>query len=107
MSDAIGRKPVIMLADLMFALGSIMMYFAQSVNVLMIGRIVVGLGVGLASLIVPIYLSEISPTEVRGTVVAVNICLVTSGQFIASCISYFLGSNWRLMLGIGAVPATI
>jgi MFS family permease len=54
-----------------------MMWFAQSVSHLMIGRFIVGLGVGTASLIVPLYMSEVSPDEIRGTVVAINIVFVT------------------------------
>jgi SP family myo-inositol transporter-like MFS transporter 13 len=107
LSDRFGRKPIILFADVMFTLGSVMMYVAPTVNVLMAGRIVVGLGVGLASLIVPIYLSEVSPNEVRGTVIAVDLMIVTSGQFIASCISLALGSNWRLMLGLGGIPSLL
>ena len=79
LSEKFGRKPIILLADLMFTVGSILMYVAPSVNLLMMGRIIVGLGVGLASLIVPIYLAEVSPTEVRGTVVAVDVMIITAG----------------------------
>lgn len=56
-----------------------MMYAAQSVVALMAGRVVVGLGVGLASLIVPVYLAEVSPTEVRGAVVAIDVMVITAG----------------------------
>jgi len=73
----------------------------------MLGRIVVGLGVGIASLVVPVYLSEISPVEVRGTVVAFDILLLTSGQFISSVIAWLLGHNWRVMLGLAAIPSSI
>jgi SP family myo-inositol transporter-like MFS transporter 13 len=107
LSDKFGRKPVILAADLLFAAGSVLMYVAPSVAVLMAGRIVVGVGVGLASLIVPVYLSEASPTEVRGAVVAIDVMIITAGQFLSSLISLALGRNWRLMLGIGAVPAIL
>mmetsp|Transcript_10434 Transcript_10434/g.17521 ORF Transcript_10434/g.17521 Transcript_10434/m.17521 type:complete len:314 (-) Transcript_10434:23-964(-) len=106
-SDKFGRKPVIVLADLLFIIGSIQMYLAHTIDDLIFGRITVGLGVGLASLIVPIFLSELSPTEVRGLVVAVDVLVITLGQFLSSLISLYLGSNWRLMLGFGAVPAIL
>ena len=73
----------------------------------MIGRVIVGLGVGVASMIVPIYISEISPTEIRGKLVAVNNTMVTVGLFVASCFAFALGTNWRLMLGLGAIPSII
>mmetsp|Transcript_10432 Transcript_10432/g.17518 ORF Transcript_10432/g.17518 Transcript_10432/m.17518 type:complete len:90 (+) Transcript_10432:484-753(+) len=87
--------------------GSLLMFLAPTIPILMLGRITVGLGVGLASLIVPIYLSEVSPTEVRGLVVAVDVLIITTGQFLSSLISLGLRPNWRLMLGLGAVPSCL
>ena len=52
---------------------------APSVSILMVGRFIVGLGIGAASLVVPVYLSEVSPTEMRGTVVATDIMVITAG----------------------------
>ena len=83
------------------------MWATPSVPVLMFGRVVVGLGVGIASLIVPVYLSETSPDEVRGTVVAVDVMVITAGQFLACVISLALGKDWRLMLGLAGVPSVI
>ena len=79
LSDKSGRKPVIIIADILFTGGSVMMYFAPTIPVLMVARIIVGLGIGLASQIVPIYLSEVCPSEVRGAVVAVDILFITGG----------------------------
>jgi SP family myo-inositol transporter-like MFS transporter 13 len=106
-SDKVGRKIVIILADILFSLGAVFMMTASSIQALMIGRVIVGLGVGIASLVVPVYLSEVSPIEVRGTVVAVDIVLVTIGQFLASIISLMLATNWRLMLGLAGIPSAI
>lgn len=79
LQDWLGRKKAILIADVMFTVGALMMAFAQSVTSLMLGRFVVGLGVGTASLVVPVYLSEVSPREVRGTVVAVDVMFITTG----------------------------
>ena len=79
LADWFGRRKVIMMADVLFSAGAIVMWRAGSIQVLMVGRVVVGLGVGVASLVVPVYLSEISPIEVRGTVVAFDVLLITSG----------------------------
>jgi MFS transporter, SP family, solute carrier family 2 (myo-inositol transporter), member 13 len=57
----------------------------------MIGRVIVGLGVGVASMIVPVYISEVTPTELRGKMVAVNNFTITAGQLIASGIAFALG----------------
>ena len=83
------------------------MWTTPSVGVLMFGRVVVGLGVGIASLIVPVYLSETSPDEVRGTVVAVDVVIITGGQFLSCLISLALGKDWRVMLGLAGVPAAL
>jgi MFS transporter, SP family, solute carrier family 2 (myo-inositol transporter), member 13 len=107
MSDTYGRKPVVIFADILFTAGAAIMALAPTIPILMIGRVVTGLGVGIASLVVPMYLSEISPIEVRGVVVAFDVMLITSGQFISSIISLVLGRNWRLMLGLAAVPSTL
>ena len=104
-SDKIGRRYVILWADVLFTLGAFLMWFAPDIQTLMVGRFIVGLGVGAASVIVPLYLSEISPDEVRGTVIAINLLFVTGAQFISSAISLMLGHNWRLMLGLAAIPS--
>ena len=78
---------------------------APSVPYLMVGRFIVGLGIGAASLVVPVYLSEVSPTEMRGTVVATDIMVITAGQLISSILCWVLGSNWRWMLGLAGIPS--
>ena len=78
-SDVIGRKKVILFADIMFTVGSGMMMQAPSVEVLMAGRLVVGIGVGVAAQIVPLYLSEVAPVEIRGLTISTNIALITLG----------------------------
>jgi SP family myo-inositol transporter-like MFS transporter 13 len=57
----------------------------------MVGRVVIGLGVGVASMIVPVYIAEVAPTEIRGKLVAVNVATITAGQLIASGIAFALG----------------
>lgn len=68
---------------------------------------VVGLGVGISSVIVPVYISEVCPNEIRGGVVAAETLFIPIGQFVSNIVSLHFGSNWRLMLGIAAVPAMI
>lgn len=78
-SDKFGRKKLILLADVLFTLGSILMAVSPTIPVLMIGRFLVGLGIGIAAQIVPLYLSEVAPIEIRGKVVAINVALITIG----------------------------
>lgn len=82
-ADKYGRKPTILLADFMFTMGCVIMATAPTIFILMIGRFVVGLGVGIAAMVVPIYLAEVSPNKVRGVIVNFNVIFITSGQFLA------------------------
>jgi SP family myo-inositol transporter-like MFS transporter 13 len=58
-------------------------------------------------MVVPFYLGEASPVEIRGKVIACNVLCITSGQFISYLVCIALGNKWRWMLGIAAVPAVL
>ncbi|WVF71779.1 hypothetical protein IAT40_006587 [Kwoniella sp. CBS 6097] len=110
LSDYTGRKMVIVIANIVFILGSVMQATCNSVSPMVWGRLVVGLGVGLASCIVPLYIGELAPTRVRGRLVTINAVVITFGQVVA----YGIGSafqhvdgGWRWIVGLGAVPAII
>lgn len=77
LADRLGRKMTIMISDLLFTIGAIIMAFASTISVLILGRTIVGLGVGCSAMIVPIYLSEVSPKKIRGTIVTYNLILIT------------------------------
>ncbi len=77
---------------------------------MVVGRLVVGLGVGSAAMVVPLYIAEIAPTKVRGRLIGLNNMSITGGQVI----SYGIGAafahvdhGWRYMVGLGAVPAIL
>ena len=65
-----------MVADILFTVGSVIMAIAPTIPVLMIGRLVIGFGIGVASQIVPLYLSEVAPVEIRGKLVAFNVTVL-------------------------------
>ncbi|KAG9510010.1 Proton myo-inositol cotransporter [Fragariocoptes setiger] len=111
-TDGFGRRPVIIMSSLIFVIGSIMMALALNEYLLLCGRLVVGAGVGFASMTVPMYIAEVAPSNIRGQLVMINMCFVTGGQFFASLIAYgfsLLKGNegWRWMLGFAAIPASI
>jgi SP family myo-inositol transporter-like MFS transporter 13 len=106
-ADRFGRKFTILISDVVFMIGALVMALAVDIVMLIFGRFIVGFGIGMASMIVPIYLAEAAPPNHRGAVVGTNIFFVTSGQLIAYCVCLACGSNWRLMLGISGVPAAI
>mmetsp|Transcript_10049 Transcript_10049/g.893 ORF Transcript_10049/g.893 Transcript_10049/m.893 type:complete len:95 (+) Transcript_10049:259-543(+) len=78
-SDKFGRKTTVIIADILFTLGAILMAISWNVGFLIFGRFVVGCGVGLAAMVVPIYLAECSPAEIRGKLVTTNTVFLTSG----------------------------
>ncbi|KAI0973724.1 general substrate transporter [Xylaria arbuscula] len=109
-ADKYGRKFGIYVGCVLFLIGSIIQAAAFSVPQMTVGRFVVGLGVGSASMVVPLYIGEISVAKYRGRMVALNNVSVTFGQLIA----YVLGAGfihvshgWRYIVAIGGVPPII
>ena len=87
MNDRFGRKPSILIADILFLAGAMIMAFAPTPQVIIVGRVFVGLGVGMASMTAPLYISEASPARIRGALVSTNGLLITGGQFLAYLIN--------------------
>ena len=109
LADRLGRRRLIMIAAMIFTLGSLGAALAPSVALLIAARVVIGLAVGAAALVVPLYLSEIAPTEIRGRIAGLNQMMVVAGILAAFVVNAILASsgNWRLMLGLAAVPSAI
>jgi len=112
MNTKYGRKNTILAASFIFAVGAVLMGIAWSYNSLVLGRIIVGGGIGLASLTTPMYIAEVASPSMRGTLVTVNGLLICFGQFSAGMIDGILDeidpdNGWRIMLGLAAVPSII
>ena len=110
-AEKYGRKPALMAAALIFALSSLGMAFSHSLPVFITARFIAGIGVGMASLLSPMYIAEVSPASVRGRNVAINQLTVVIGIFITNLVNYFLADNgpdaWRWMFGLGFVPSAL
>ncbi|CAM9498923.1 unnamed protein product [Phaeothamnion confervicola] len=103
-----GRRPVILFSAATFTLGAILMAAARSFFALACGRLVVGVGIGIASLTAPIYIAEAAPSHLRGTLLTLNTLLITVGQVSAGVVDGVLAhadGGWRYMLGLAAVPS--
>lgn len=110
LADSFGRKPVILFCDALFIVGALIQAVAQSVAVMTVGRAVVGLAIGAASALTPLYIAEMSPARWRGRLVTVSALFITAGQVIAYVIGWLFAqrtNGWRWMVGLGAIPAFI
>ncbi|XP_059655079.1 sugar transport protein MST6-like [Cornus florida] len=109
---AFGRKISMLSGGLVFLVGAILNAAASNLAMLIIGRILLGVGVGFANQSVPLYLSEMAPAKIRG---ALNIgfqMAITIGIVIANLVNYGTskikgGTGWRISLGLAGVPAVI
>ncbi|KAL6106290.1 slc2a13 [Pungitius sinensis] len=107
----LGRRACILLASLVFGIGGVVMSLAPDKVALLVGRVTVGLGIGIASMTVPVYIAEVSPPHRRGQLVTINSLFITGGQFVASVVdgafSYVGRGGWRFMLGLSVLPAAL
>eukprot|EP00043_Microstomoeca_roanoka_P008454 m.81381 g.81381 ORF g.81381 m.81381 type:complete len:588 (+) comp14247_c0_seq2:59-1822(+) len=110
LSASYGRKPAIMCGSIVFIAGAIVLSVAQSWEILSVGRFVVGVGVGIASATVPVYISECAPSHIRGALMVVNTVCISTGQCLANVVdASFSGvhQGWRYMFAISAIPALL
>ncbi|EFX04885.1 myo-inositol transporter [Grosmannia clavigera kw1407] len=109
-ADRFGRRPPIYFGCVLFTIGAALQASAFTVAQMTVGRLVVGFGVGSASMIVPMYIAEIAPARLRGRMIGLDNMSITGGQLV----SYGIGAafanvpgGWRYMVGGGAIPAII
>ncbi len=109
LADRYGRRTVLMLIAVIFALGAIGTALAPTVTWLIGGRVVGGMAVGMVSITAPLYISEVSPSDVRGRLVSLFVLASACGLLAAGLVDYaFSGDQeWRWMFGLQAIPAII
>jgi MFS transporter, SP family, galactose:H+ symporter len=109
LADTFGRRFMLVITAMIFVVGAIVCAAAPSLNVLVFGRLIVGLGIGLATSTVPIYISEVSPPQSRGWQVSLFQLAITIGILAAYLVDYTFSSSgaWRWMLGLAFVPGAI
>ena len=108
-AEKYGRKPGLLLAATIFTISSLAMAFAPGRDFFIASRFAAGIGVGMASMLSPMYIAEISPAHLRGRMVAINQLTIVLGILITNLVNYSLSNNgedsWRWMFGLGAIPA--
>jgi sugar porter (SP) family MFS transporter len=110
-SDRYGRKPGLLTAAAIFALSSLAMAFSPTRDVFIASRFCAGIGVGMASMLSPMYIAEISPAHMRGRMVAINQLTIVLGILITNLVNYTMRNYgddaWRWMFGLGFIPSTL
>lgn len=109
-ADLYGRKKSIMFSNFLFIIGAVLQVAANTVWQMIIGRFIMGFGVGIGSLISPLFISEIAPKNVRGRLTVINSLWLTGGQLIAYAIGaglHHVNNGWRIMVGLSMIPAVV
>ena len=110
LADIFGRKKIIIATAIIFISGSILCAAAPDIYILILSRMLVGLAVGIVNFIVPLYLSEVSPKQLRGTIVSLYQWAITAGilfSYLINAVFAHAVYNWRWMLFAGVVPGLI
>lgn len=111
LSDRYGRKPGLLLSAIIFAISSCGMAFSQGLSIFIIMRFAAGIGVGMASILSPMYIAEVSPAKLRGRNVAINQLTIVLGILITNLVNYGLAAKgpdaWRWMFGFGMIPSVL
>lgn len=108
-ADRFGRKKLLMVAALIFIVGTLSSAYSTSALMLVMSRVVLGLGIGISSFTAPLYISEMAPAQLRGALVSLNQLAITLGIFV----SYFTdeyfskAGNWSSMFVVGVIPAAL
>lgn len=117
LSNKLGRRGAILVSAVIFVIGSVVCAFSPDAKILIFARFFLGIAIGVASFTAPLYLSEISPQRVRGSMISMYQLMITIGIVLAFLSNTWLGNyavidgvtggHWRMMLGIIAIPAAV
>ncbi|WRT69341.1 uncharacterized protein IL334_006325 [Kwoniella shivajii] len=110
LSDKLGRKWSITIADLFFTVGAVLIACSYSLAQIIVGRVILGVGVGGAAVIAPMYITELAPTAVRGRCIGINALFIPVGQVVAAGIGagvQKMKHGWRLLFALGVVPSMV
>ncbi|XP_030464582.2 monosaccharide-sensing protein 2-like [Syzygium oleosum] len=110
-SDSIGRRPMMIISSILYFLSGLVMLWAPNVYVLLLARLLDGFGIGLAVTLVPVYISETAPPEIRGLLNTLPQFTGSGGMFLSYCMVFGMSlmdsPSWRLMLGVLSIPSLV
>ena len=109
LADRFGRRKIIISTAIIFALGSLGTAFAPGINLLIAGRVLIGIAIGIASYAAPLYISEVAPSHMRGALVSLNQLAITIGILVSYLVDYVFSGHesWRWMFAMGIIPAIV
>lgn len=107
LADKYGRRIMIIIASIIFGAGAIFTALTPEVYSLIAGRIGVGIAIGMASFIAPLYIAEVAPYNIRGALVSLNQLAITIGIVVSYLVDYIFAPSggWRWMLGLAFIPS--
>ncbi len=110
-SDRFGRKKVLIVCAILFAVSAVWSALAGTLTEFIIARFIGGLGVGAAAMLSPMYIAEIAPAHIRGRLVSLNQLTIIGGMLVAYFVDFWLkdigDTNWRWMFGSETLPAVL
>jgi MFS transporter, SP family, galactose:H+ symporter len=109
LGDRLGRRRSIIWSTWLFIIGTVVVSFAGGMTEFVIGRLLIGAAIGVASFMVPLYISEVAPAEARGAMVSLNQLAVTLGILVSYGVNFAFAAdaNWRAMFFVGIVPGLV
>ncbi|KAJ7953246.1 Monosaccharide-sensing protein 2 [Quillaja saponaria] len=110
-SDWFGRRPMLIISSVMYFLSGLIMLWVPNVYVLLFARLLDGFGVGLAVTLIPVYISETAPSDIRGRLNTLPQFAGSGGMFLSYCMVFVMSltesPSWRLMVGVLCIPSII
>ncbi|KAL9681116.1 hypothetical protein QQ045_012897 [Rhodiola kirilowii] len=110
-SDWLGRRPMLIISSVLYFISGLVMLWSPNVYVLMLARLLDGFGIGLAVTLVPVYISETAPPEIRGLLNTLPQFMGSGGMFLSYCMVFGMSltksPSWRLMLGVLFIPSLL
>ncbi|KAF2314620.1 hypothetical protein GH714_027977 [Hevea brasiliensis] len=110
-SDWLGRRPMLIISSVLYCVSGVVMFWSPNVYVLLLARLLDGFGIGLAVTLVPVYISETAPPEIRGLLNTLPQFTGSGGMFMSYCMVFGMSltkaPNWRLMLGVLSIPSLV
>ncbi|XP_030523788.1 monosaccharide-sensing protein 2-like [Rhodamnia argentea] len=111
LSDSVGRRPMMIISSVLYFVSGLIMLWAPSVYMLLLGRLFDGFGIGIAVTLIPIYISETAPSEIRGQLNTIPQFANSGGMFLSYCLVFGMSlmesASWRLMLGVLSLPSLL